>query len=138
MRISSHSLRIEVDRYTKKDNYIPPNKRTCQVCDLHETEDEAHFVLTCSLYKDLRETMFHEVMKHCPNFDKVLSFSKEMQLMYLFFSEGPICKLVGEFCHIASERRKESIFVYDNIIVNEVPKISRYGRIVKPPVKLNI
>ena len=82
--------------------------------------------------------MFNEVSKHCLNFDKVLSSTKEMQLIYLFSSEGPICKLVGEFCHMASKRRKESSFVDDDIVLNDVPKISRFGRIVKPPLKLNI
>ena len=82
--------------------------------------------------------MINEISKHCPNFDEVLSLPKEMQMIYLFSSEGPICKVVGEFCYVASKRRNEATFVYDNTVLNAVPNTSRFGRTIKPPLKLNI
>ncbi len=41
LRVSSHKLRIETGRYEK----IPPEKRTCSLCNVPETE--IHFLIEC-------------------------------------------------------------------------------------------
>lgn len=51
LRMSSHRLEVEAGRWIRP-NSIPFDERKCTVCG--RIEDEYHFVLECSLYKDLR------------------------------------------------------------------------------------
>ena len=51
LRCSSHALRIETDR----KNDIVRNERLCTLCNLHEIEDEYHFVLICSFFTTFRD-----------------------------------------------------------------------------------
>jgi hypothetical protein len=55
IRISAHILMIEKGRYSYPK--IPPENRLCTICDLHETEDEFHFIIKCKAYTDLREEL---------------------------------------------------------------------------------
>jgi hypothetical protein len=54
LRISSHSLRIESARYVKP--IIPAEQRYCLLCNSGDIEDEKHFLLYCSTFKQLRAT----------------------------------------------------------------------------------
>ena len=57
LRLSSHKLRIETDRYS--GNRIDRVQRKCLIplnCILNDLEDEYHFVLICPMYNDLRTT----------------------------------------------------------------------------------
>ena len=54
LRLSSHKLRIETDRYSR--NRIDRVQRKCLNCNLNDLEDEYHFVLICLMYNDLRTT----------------------------------------------------------------------------------
>ena len=47
-RISSHSLRIQTDRFSRIR--IPRNERICRVCNIGEIEDEYHFILKCPYF----------------------------------------------------------------------------------------
>ena len=51
IRVSSHTLRVHTGRYSRIDR----NERYCLYCDLHDIEDEYHFVVICPLYTDLRK-----------------------------------------------------------------------------------
>ena len=51
-RISSHSLRIQTDRYEK--NKIPRNERYCMYCGSCNIEDTYHFICSCPFYATLR------------------------------------------------------------------------------------
>jgi len=51
LRLCAHNLRIHTGRYEHLDR----NVRYCQVCNIHEIEDEFHFVFNCSLYNNLRQ-----------------------------------------------------------------------------------
>jgi hypothetical protein len=50
IRLSSHKLFIEIGRHRN----IPRNERKCIVCNSSDIEDEYHFVLICTFYRDLR------------------------------------------------------------------------------------
>ncbi len=53
LRLSCHSLQIEVGRYKN----IPRENRLCNFCPLNEIEDEKHFIF-CPLYENLRKDLF--------------------------------------------------------------------------------
>jgi hypothetical protein len=57
IRGGSNRLRIEQGRYVKEDI----NQRLCRCCNSGSVEDEAHFMLHCSVYDDLREQMWSKV-----------------------------------------------------------------------------
>ena len=40
---------------------IPPEQRLCKLCSLNEVEDEFHFMLKCTFYKDLRSKMMSDI-----------------------------------------------------------------------------
>jgi len=48
--LSSHQLQIEKGRY----NNTLRSERLCLYCNLHEVEDEFHFVLICPKYYQIR------------------------------------------------------------------------------------
>ena len=50
-RLSSHSLRIETDRY---ENILDRNDRVCKLCNM--CEYERHVIFICPAYKELRHT----------------------------------------------------------------------------------
>ena len=52
LRVCSHRLEIETGRWAKP-NKIPLDNRKCMICNV--LEDEFHFVLECSFYKDLKK-----------------------------------------------------------------------------------
>ncbi len=54
LRLSCHSLQIEVGRYKK----IPRENRICNLCTLNKVEDEKHFIF-CPLYEPLRKDFFN-------------------------------------------------------------------------------
>ena len=59
LRISAHKLAIEGGRYLN----IPKHERICTVCYSSEVEDEEHFLLTCRLYKPLRQVLCSKLVK---------------------------------------------------------------------------
>ena len=54
LRTSSHSLRIETDRYNLPVA-LPPDERTCLFCDDDSIEDELHFLFKYKFYTSLHE-----------------------------------------------------------------------------------
>lgn len=53
IRMCSHPLRIHTGRYGV--NRVERNERYCTYCDMHDLEDEYHFVLICPRYNDIRQ-----------------------------------------------------------------------------------
>ena len=51
LRLSSHTLGIEIGRYPPR---IPRNERYCTYCLKHDIDDEFHFVLVCDLHIEYR------------------------------------------------------------------------------------
>jgi hypothetical protein len=54
MRLSSHSLEIEVGRYSN----INRENRICRMCNQNTVETEYHFLLCCTKYSDIRKKYF--------------------------------------------------------------------------------
>ena len=53
LRLSSHNLLIESDRYNR--NRTPRELRYCILCYVSDVEDEYHFVLVCPAFTELRK-----------------------------------------------------------------------------------
>lgn len=70
LRMSSHNLFIETKRYGP--NRTPRNERFCTLCDLHELEDEFHFVIKCSCYNDIRNQFLKRYYYCRPNMFKFI------------------------------------------------------------------
>ena len=68
LRSSSHRLEIETGRWARP-NVIPFEERPCTSC--HSLEDEFHFVLECSRYKDLRTIYIPDYYRRRPNMLKL-------------------------------------------------------------------
>ena len=49
LRLSSHKLRIESDRYNR--NRTPRDLRYCILCNVNDVEAAYHFVLVCPSYR---------------------------------------------------------------------------------------
>ena len=59
LRLTSHQLRIETERYG--NNRVERSLRICICCDKNEIEDEYHFLLVCPAYVDLRAAHIKKV-----------------------------------------------------------------------------
>ena len=53
IRMSSHPLLIHTGRFG--NNRLPRNERYCNYCNLHDLEDEYHFIIICPCYEELRK-----------------------------------------------------------------------------------
>ena len=59
LRLHSHTLAIETGRHSRQ--ITPRNQRLCLYCNENKIEDEAHFLITCTLYDSLRETLLPHI-----------------------------------------------------------------------------
>ena len=57
LRTSSHNLRIEVGRYLGQRR----DQRICTICQNGDYEDEFHFIMKCSEYKEIRDGTFKKL-----------------------------------------------------------------------------
>ena len=64
IRASSHDLEIERGRYTRPR--LDPNQRLCSTC--LEVEDEEHFVTSCRVNINERQTLFTKISSKDPTF----------------------------------------------------------------------
>ena len=75
LRVSSHRLEVEMGRWAKPNKTLFDNRK-CRACNV--LEDEFHFIIVCSLYKDLRKTYIKRYYWQRPNMPKFLElFSTE-------------------------------------------------------------
>ena len=65
LRLSSHELRIELDRYSR--NRTPKELRYCILCNVNDVEDEYHFVLVCPAFTGLRKKYIEAYHYKNPN-----------------------------------------------------------------------
>ena len=70
---------IEKGRHFR--NKIPIENRLCTICNLNETEDEAHFMLRCTHYSNFREKMFSNINDIYADFDNLDDNDKFILLM---------------------------------------------------------
>ena len=67
LRMSSHRLEIEAGRWARP-NSIPLDEKKCRTCNA--IEDEYHFVIECSLFKEIRSKFIHKYYWKCPSMFK--------------------------------------------------------------------
>jgi len=103
LRISDHPLQIEAGRYTR----TPPDDRICMFCNKNVRciENEMHFVLECSLYNDMRNSLVNvkRVKEKYTNITKVDMFK------YLMSSTNyDILEELCKFVYSCFKRRDEA------------------------------
>ena len=107
LRMSSHSLEIERGRYSNTD----PQDRVCKFCQVlgqREVENEAHFVIKCPQYSELRE-------KYLPSNildDRHLNEEEKLIKVLLDIDN---CKSVAKFIYQAFEDRETGLEVLASI-----------------------
>lgn len=92
---------LEIGRYFN----IPENQRLCQLCTSGEVESEKHVLLNCSLYNDLRYSLFNSMSDSVPGFNQL---SSDEQLCHIL--SGIICvPQSAKTCHLILQRRRAFI-----------------------------
>ena len=81
LRISCHTLEIEIGRYKK----IPAESRFCPVCKSDNVEDVIHFLTECLAFSIERNVFFNRISKICKNFTSMSNFQK---FVWLFSNEN--------------------------------------------------
>ena len=101
-RLCSHSLQIERGRYNNNSEDPENQNRLCQYCKAHGKEvmeNEAHFLVSCPLYNELREKLlphrfFHNYLYEEDKATQILSDSEQIRnvakFIYLAFEEREI------------------------------------------------
>ena len=93
LRISAHHLHIETGRYQG----IPRHQRLCGQCDSGEVEDEIHFLLCCSKFREERQQLFRTLFQSCNNF---LQLNPQEQSYWLMTCEDvPVLKDLCRFIY---------------------------------------
>lgn len=70
LRLSAHNLRIQSERYKRMP--IERQSRLCQICHKNQIEDEFHFILECSEFRDLRHQYIKRYFYTRPSMAKLL------------------------------------------------------------------
>ena len=78
MRISAHTLEIEVGRH--KYPKTPADQRFCKKCST-VVEDEKHFIIACPAYSSASQPLISYILTMCPNFGSVVDSDKLIWLM---------------------------------------------------------
>ena len=56
-------------------------ERICELCDREMIEDEIHFICVCSLYNELRNSLFEGILLDYPQFANLCTKDKFIYLM---------------------------------------------------------
>ena len=96
-------IRIETGRYER--NRLTPEQRVCFLCT-DFIEDEAHVILDCPLYEDLRENLIQTATDANPNFK---DFSASSKLGFIL-GDPIIYNVTARILHLILERRKLLVF----------------------------
>jgi hypothetical protein len=108
LRVSNHSLQIEVGRYHKPKK-IPAHERFCLICKELKVENEAHFLLDCVKYNGLREVCFNTISNVMPAF---IYMSPEDQVVFMMRAgngQSDIALCITSFINNCFELRKELV-----------------------------
>ena len=107
LRISAHDLHIESGRY-KKPTKTPVEERTCKLCDLHEIEDEKHFILFCPRYNDLRNDLY-EKLNLFTSFNTLCDNDKFNFIMSCLNGDTEIIHLIINYVNKCFDLRKNLV-----------------------------
>ena len=99
-RASSHTLEIERGRYTRPKT--PVSDRLCISCKI--VEDETHFLISCPIYHEERQTLITQVSSLYPQF---LDMDEQHAFLFLITNEDPnILTWTGKFIYSAFVKRR--------------------------------
>ena len=92
-------IKIETCRYGL--NRVPVNERLCETCNL--VEDEIHVLLHCSMYDDIRDTLFADICNIKRDFCDLTVDSQFILIMsdplyFKFVSKAMYCILNRRRC----------------------------------------
>ena len=107
LRISAHTLMVEKGRHFSPK--LPLSERICQLCNLHEVEDEFHFVMKCTKYNFQRDRLFKE-LSEIYNLDSLSN--EDISLHIMCTTVHDVLKSVFTFinsCFIARNCRNTSL-----------------------------
>ena len=136
LRLSSHSLPIEVLRYKKKDQKIERENRKCTICNTNATGDEMHYLLKCN----------NAEISHAR--DQFFSDIKCQNVQFRNLSDQNIT----DYCMLMSDTNAQLLtakYVMDilNTYKEEIggpsttytpPTETKSGRTVRKPIKLDL
>ena len=102
-RLSAHRLKIETGRYNSKNEYLLPEQRICQNCQLNKVEDEIHFLVECPKYNSERSQLFLSASMESRHFDNLNNSNK---FIWIMSNEGEnIFKNLGIYLESALKKQ---------------------------------
>ena len=101
-RLSDHRLAIETGRY--KQNQLPREDRICPHCTQNEVETELHFLTTCDMYQDIRDTFFPQITRIHEDFEHLTT---DRQLPYLLGESQKCANIAARFVSSCDKRRTQ-------------------------------
>ena len=104
IRTSSHKLEIETGRW----NNVNRDLRICKNCNLHEVENETHFLFECRMHVTERK-LFYDTIKTKMNIDLSTSLPDVDKLKTLFSSEDlSVLNALGKYIKISLNKRENT------------------------------
>jgi hypothetical protein len=85
-RLSAHRLKIETDRFSCKNKYIPPEERICEHCNMNKSEDESHFLTECTAYNTPRNKLYSNLLHNNVHFN---TYTPAQTFIWLMSCESP-------------------------------------------------
>ncbi len=134
LRVSSHCLPVEVQRYSKvkKDR----SERKCTICNLDETGNETHLMLRCSNSEisHIRKTFFDNIRVEIA---QLQGFTDENIIDYCLNLSDPAIHIpIAKYIKDITEMYKEE--TEGTRVIPDVPVQTKSGRLIKKPSKLNL
>ncbi len=77
--------------YSKLWQDKPVEERICKVCESGEVENEFHFIVSCTLYNNIRATFLQNIGNIIPNIMEL----NEMSQIKAFMSKNFACLLIN-------------------------------------------
>ena len=90
-------LALEIGRYTN----TPVESRLCTLCNIGSIESEAHVLLHCELYKDIRSDLFISISKYCESFNDLDDSNK----LCIILAGKHCTNECAKACHFILKRR---------------------------------
>lgn len=104
IRASSHDLEIERGRYTRPRT--DPEQRLCISCNVIENEE--HFVTSCEINADERQSLFHKITSKEPSFRTLDNLEKFIFLVSS--NDNQVITWFGKFLYKSFSIRSHKIY----------------------------